>query len=80
MMRNPGGGFGSGQIDEVALVACLTKPILESQLRKALDEALGGSKRPVERESLNKGVGDWPFCYPRPPNLLQSMFVRPAPP
>ena len=66
VMRNPGHRCSVGQTEELALSGCLTKPVLESRLRKALDMALGGSKSSREsiREPSIKPAGLMPAAFP----------------
>ena len=58
MMRGAGDRCSAGQIEELALAGCLTKPVLESRLRQALDLALGGkaSREPVQATSVKRGA------------------------
>jgi CheY-like chemotaxis protein/HPt (histidine-containing phosphotransfer) domain-containing protein len=52
MMLSLGHRGGVGQVGELALSGCLTKPVLASRLRKALHTALEGSKS--SRESVQE--------------------------
>lgn len=46
MMHSAGRRCSAGQMERLTLSGCITKPVLESRLRKVLDIALGGSKGP----------------------------------
>jgi PAS domain S-box-containing protein len=65
-MRTLGHRCGVGQIEEPAVAGHLTKPVLASRLRKALDMALGGSKcsRESVRESCVEPAGLTPAAVP----------------